>query len=155
MTASAGQVYRPCTRIWVSPLAPFRIGLTISKNGILSLLVSVQRPESLRIMSTPYARLRIRRSTATSLLLKSFLCSLGMNCLCELQFETRTIWKRDKGSIPACAGNSRFTPSGNAGRGFYEVSKVLPFAQPVPKGGLLSTILLENRHLLRCQRRFL
>ena len=35
--------------------------------------------------------------------------------------------KRDKGSIPACAGYSPITPPGNAVRGFCKVSKVLPF----------------------------
>lgn len=35
--------------------------------------------------------------------------------------------KRDKGGIPAGAGYLRNTPPGNAVRGFYEVSQVLPF----------------------------
>ena len=38
-----------------------------------------------------------------------------------------SIWKQDKGGIPAIAEYLRFTPPGNAVRGFYEVSKVLPF----------------------------
>ena len=37
------------------------------------------------------------------------------------------IGKRDKGGSPPFGGYLRITPPGNAGRGFYEVSKVLPF----------------------------
>ena len=40
-----------------------------------------------------------------------------------------SIGKQDKGGIPACAGYLRNTPPGNAGRGFHEVFKVLPFGE--------------------------
>ena len=65
----------------------------------------------------------------------SFRCSLARNfphkreVLSALisRISEESIWKQDKGSIPACAGYSPITPPGNAVRGFYEVSKVLPF----------------------------
>ena len=39
------------------------------------------------------------------------------------------IGKRDKGGIPPMGGCLRFTPPGNAGRGFYTVFEVLPFGE--------------------------
>ena len=40
-----------------------------------------------------------------------------------------SIGKQDKGGIPPSGGYLRITPSGNAGRGFYTVFKVLPFGE--------------------------
>ena len=44
-------------------------------------------------------------------------------------------------------GTFRNTPPGNAGRGFYEVSKVLPFLGQSQKWGSRNEICLENQQL--------
>lgn len=54
-----------------------------------------------------------------------------------------SIGKQDKGGIPAIAEYLRFTPPGNAGRGFYEISKVLPFGEVSEKQASGNRISLE------------
>lgn len=58
------------------------------------------------------------------------------------------ICKRDNGSIPPFSGSPRFTPPGNAGRGFCEVSEVLPFPDISENRASENRIFLEYQQVI-------
>lgn len=81
----------------------------------------------------------------------SFRCSLARSFPHKLELlsiliseiSDERIGKQDKGGIPAIAEYLRFTPPGNAGRGFYTVFEVLSFGEVSGKQASGRRIILE------------